>query len=280
MGDTVHCIHGNAHLFFYRLMETTTEVTLLTLLVPLASVISIISIGVILLNQHFRKNLYKQKLEQEEIKIRHQQELLRSTIGAQEQERQRIANDLHDELGAMLSMARMQIKQLQKQQSLLGNTSLENLQEIVETSLASTKRICYQLMPPQLERYGLETSLEALAEQINAVEKTQAFITISDNFPRFSNAIELGLYRIVSELANNTLKHSGASELRVDVSTSADEITCRYRDNGIGIKPGANSKGLGMRSLHARAEALGGSFVVSGNTPGFNCIVRIPIKLT
>jgi signal transduction histidine kinase len=102
----------------------------------------------------------------------------------------------------------------------LGNTSLENLQEIVETSLASTKRICYQLMPPQLERYGLETSLEALAEQINAVEKTQAFITISDNFPRFSNAIELGLYRIVSELANNTLKHSGASEVSVDVSAS------------------------------------------------------------
>ena len=201
-------------------METTTEVTLLTILVPLASVISIISIGVILLNQHFRKNLYKQKLEQEEIKIRHQQELLRSTIGAQEQERQRIANDLHDELGAMLSMARMQIKQLQKQPGSIANTSLENLQEIVETSLASTKRICYQLMPPQLERYGLETSLEALAEQINAVEKTQAFITISDNFPRFSNAIELGLYRIVSELANNTLKHSGASEVSVDVSAS------------------------------------------------------------
>jgi signal transduction histidine kinase len=260
-------------------METTTEVTLLTILVPLASVISIISVGVILLNQHFRKNLYKQKLEQEEIKIRHQQELLRSTIGAQEQERQRIANDLHDELGAMLSMARMQIKQLQKQPGSIANTSLENLREIVETSLASTKRICYQLMPPQLERYGLETSLEALAEQINAVEKTQAFITIGDNFPRFPNAIELGLYRIVSELANNTLKHSGATELNVYFSTSVDEITCKYRDNGIGIKAGASTKGLGMRSLHARAEALGGKFIVSDNDPGFNCIVHIPINL-
>lgn len=261
-------------------MASAEELSFLLTLLPVIGTISIIGVGVILLNQHFRKNLYKQKLEQEEIKIRHQQELLRSTIGAQEQERQRIANDLHDELGAMLSMARMQIKQLQKQQSLLGNTSLENLQEIVETSLASTKRICYQLMPPQLERYGLETSLEALAEQINAVEKTRAFITISDNFPRFSNAIELGLYRIVSELANNTLKHSGASELNVVVSTSVDEITCTYCDNGIGTKPGANSKGLGMRSLHARAEALGGKFIVSDNTPGFNCIVHIPINLT
>lgn len=261
-------------------METTTEVTLPTLLVPLASVISIISVGVILLNQHFRKNLFKQKLEQEEIKIRHQQELLRSTIGAQEQERQRIANDLHDELGAMLSMARMQIKHLQKQPRLVDDSSLENLQEIIETSLASTKRICYQLMPPHLERYGLKISLEALAEQIKEVEKTQVFLTMSNNFPRFPNAIELALYRIVAELTNNTLKHSGASELNVDVSTSVDEITCNYRDNGIGIKAGASSKGLGMRSLHARAEALGGKLIVSDNDDGFNCIVHIPINFT
>ncbi len=257
-------------------MASPQELNFLYNLFPLIGTLFVIAGGVILLNQHFRKNLYKQKLEQEEIRNQHQLQLLKSTIDAQEVERQRIAKDLHDELGAMLSMARMQIKQMQKQDYFAAKNSLDNLQEIIETSLASTRRICYQLMPPQLERYGLASALESLEEQVNATQKTQASITFKANFPRFSNAIELGLYRVISELVNNTLKHAEATQLSAEFEITDNLLTCRYHDNGVGISIDSEGKGLGMNSMDARIGALGGNFELVKAENGFSCFIKIP----
>jgi len=255
-------------------MEPAQSIDFLTTLFPLAMVMFVIALGVILLNQHFRKNLYQQKLEQEEIKSQHQQELLRSAIAAQEQERQRIANDLHDELGAMLSMARMQILQFQKKEN--GTiTNTENLLELIETSLASTRRICYQLMPPQIERYGLVASLRSLEANVNSTNETVASVNYPPEFPRFSNAIELGMYRIISELVNNTLKHAKASQLTITL-TADKELTCNYTDNGIGLAHSPEGSGLGLKSMRARVEALEGSFDISEQGAGFNCTIKIP----
>lgn len=254
-------------------MVPSEELGFLFKLLPLIGTLFVIALGVILLNQHFRKNLYQQKLEQEEIKNQHQQELLRSSIAAQELERQRIANDLHDELGAMLSMARMQILQFQKKENNTTNTA--NLLELIETALASTRRICYQLMPPQIERYGLVASLRSLEANVNSTKETTASLNYPPDFPRFSNAIELGLYRIISELVNNTLKHARASTLTITL-TADQEITCRYQDNGIGLAHSPEGSGLGLKSMRARVEALGGSFVISEQETGFNCTIKIP----
>jgi len=257
-------------------MEQTQGINFLTTLFPLAMVMFVIALGVILLNQHFRKNLYQQKLEQEEIKNQHQQELLRSAIAAQEQERQRIANDLHDELGAMLSMARMQILQFQKKEN--NTTNTENLLELIETSLASTRRICYQLMPPQIERYGLVASLQSLKANVNSTNETSASFTYPSDFPRFSNAMELGVYRIVSELVNNTLKHAKAKQLMITLILTDSELICSYSDNGVGLTDAAEGSGLGLKSMRARVEALQGIFVISEQGTGFNCAIKIPFQ--
>ncbi len=89
-------------------MGADNQVTFINTLLPFAGILFLIALGVVFLTQQFRKNLYRQQLEQEELKKKHQVELLRSNIQAQEEERKRIAQDMHDELGAALSITRMQ----------------------------------------------------------------------------------------------------------------------------------------------------------------------------
>ena len=97
-------------------MEDLEKLNLLSTLIPFALIVFVITIGVVLLNQQFRKKLFKQQLEQENLKIVHQEKLLQTAVKVQEDERKRIARDLHDELGAMLSIGRMQLVELEKSQ--------------------------------------------------------------------------------------------------------------------------------------------------------------------
>ena len=147
------------------LMEATEQLTFLKILLPFAGIAFIIAIGVILINQQFRKKLHDEMLKQEQLKSQHQLNMLRSSIQVQEAERKRIAQDLHDELGATLSIARMQLVQLEDQNKQDKNleTALQRVRMATEASLASMRRISHQLMPPQLERFGLVTTMETVA---------------------------------------------------------------------------------------------------------------------
>src|SRR2546421_9007317 len=98
-------------------MEQAQDVNFFYTLLPTAGIVFAIAVGVIFLYLHFRKNLFQQMLEQEEMKNKYQNDLLRSSIEVQEEERKRIAQDMHDELGATLSIARMQLVQIEQQQS-------------------------------------------------------------------------------------------------------------------------------------------------------------------
>ena len=149
-------------------METTHELNFLTALLPLVGVMCIIAVGVVFLNLNFHKNLYRQKLEQQELRNRHHQELLKSSIAVQETERKRIAQDLHDELGASLSIARMHLVQLEKQsQDHPTQEMLRQLKVITDSTLASIRRISHELMPPLLETFGLVRTLESVVDQAN-----------------------------------------------------------------------------------------------------------------
>ncbi len=262
-------------------MEAATQLDFLDALLPLAGILFVVAVGVILLNQHFHKNLYRQKLEQEELKAAHQQELLMSSIQVQEEERKRIAQDIHDELGAALSIARMHLVQLEqshggKAEDLLA--ALKNVRTLTETSLASTRRISHELMPPQLEAFGLVKTWEAMAEQIGKANGFSIKIIAADNLPLLPWNVSLGLYRISMELIHNTIKHAQANQAQLELRWEDFSIVFLYMDNGKGLPEKRSTAGLGLKSIEARVNSMKGKIVMSNiENGGYSSIVKIPL---
>lgn len=262
-------------------MEESQAIDFLSALVPFTIIVFIIAVGVILLNQQFRKNLFKQQLAKEELKNQHQQALLQTSIEVQEQERKRIAQDLHDELGAALSISRMQLLQLEGQ---LANdtgkeaSQLKQLRENVEGALSSTRRISHELMPAQLVNGGLVSMLQTQAKQVTEAGNVQVEVHSSGDMKQMTWTVQLGLYRVFSELLNNTLKHAHASKIDLQIQNQKETLTFKYQDNGKGLPEDLSHSGLGLKGLEGRVKALNGELHF-GNGPQGGFYAEIELKL-
>lgn len=260
-------------------MEQASELNFLTALLPLAGIVFIIAFGVIVLNQHFQKNLYRQILSNEELKSYHQQELLRSTIEAQDDERKKIAADLHDELGATLSITRMQMVQLEQHVEGKNLASLQNLRSLTEAALTSMRRISHELMPHQLESFGLVKTLQEVTKQLEETKNIRINFSAADDL-RWSIPIELGLYRISMELINNTLKHAEASYIGIQINQLNGYVSLIYQDDGKGLSKSSQSGGLGFKNMQARTNALGGNMSIDNHKiRGVIAEIKIPLSL-
>lgn len=252
-------------------MEKTEELDFLTALWPFIGIIFLIVLGVLLLNQQFNKRLYAQKLEKEKLKARHEFDLLQSSIAVQEEERKRISRDLHDELGAALSMTRMhlvQMEQLNAQQDAVLTSRLQNVRSMTEKALASMRRISHELMPPQLESFGFLQTIAAAAAEINKLDQINVEIVAPEHFPRPPLAIELGLYRVCMELINNTIRHAEASRIRIQLQLKQQRLFMEYRDNGKGFPENSGRKGIGQRSIETRIHSMGGNLMMKNAEEG------------
>ncbi|MCW3465006.1 sensor histidine kinase [Chitinophaga nivalis] len=252
-------------------METIKDLNFLNALLPLALIVFIIGVGVVFLNLHFQRNLSLQKLKQEALKNIYQHDLLRSNIQAQEQERKRIAHDLHDELGAVMSIMRMHLMVLQ-QQSTAGTPQLqEGLQQVralSETALESVRSISHRLMPPQLEAFGLLAALDAVIAPIHKAGSITIELGSDSELEEVPWLVNLGLFRIVMELINNTLKHAGATAIKIDFLRRGQQLQCHYQDDGSGLPADNQHKGLGLKGIEGRVNALGGKLTIGNREAG------------
>ena len=239
-------------------------------------VIFIIAGGVFLLNQQFQKNLIRQKLEQEELRNKHQLELLHSNIEVQESERKRIAKDLHDQLGATLSIAKMHISRLEQMYPSVDTKglSLANVREIIDSSITSVRQISHDLMPNQLETFGLIRALEGMFDQINDSKQLVIDFEVIQPITKLCWEKELALYRIFMELIQNTMKHSSGKHVKINYSEDGGKVLVRYNDDGEGL-PQDTNYGLGLKSMEARIRSVGGSmeFLQGG---GFQAHLLLP----
>ncbi|MEO1253866.1 MAG: sensor histidine kinase [Bacteroidota bacterium] len=258
-------------------METTQEIDFLNLLLPLLGVVFVIVIGVLLLNQQFQKNLIRQKLEQEELQNKHQKELLESNIEVQEAERKRIAKDLHDQLGATLSIAKMHLSRLEQMYPSVDTKgiSLSNVKEIIDSSITSVRQISHDLMPNQLETFGLIRALESMIDQINESDQLAIDFQVQHASTKLPWEKELALYRIFMELIQNTLKHSSGKKVEIKYKEKVGGINVSYQDDGEGL-PEHTNHGLGLKSMEARIKSVGGNIAfVKGE--GFRANLTLPI---
>jgi signal transduction histidine kinase len=214
----------------------------------------------------FRKRIEKEQGILRASEIAFERRLMESTLQVEERERIQIAMDIHDELGTLINVMRLNmhsaIGKLNQQDRLLKLLS-ENT-ELIEKTADSMRAISQRISPPLLVKMGLEPSLKELMHSIN--RSTGILITFDCNLKdiRFEQTVEVNIYRIVQELINNILKHANASKIKLNMMVTSNYLSIDLFHDGIGISNAQVSyqlnqeKGSGLKSIQTRLNNLKG----------------------
>ncbi|AWI25775.1 sensor histidine kinase [Flavobacterium pallidum] len=220
---------------------------------------------VLVLFYHFsRKKIVQHELEKRDLKISHQQDLLKATIITQEEERKRIAQDLHDDISSKLNIVSLNTHLL----TTSGLSEIElseitsNIIELTGKALENSRRIAHDLLPPVLEKFGLHAAIEELCHEFKTAK--QAEIHFENKLPAFhvtEEEMQLQVFRVLQELLNNSFRHGKATVINICFEERDGRRTCLYSDNGRGFDPSEiqNKKGLGMKNIESRIAILNGN---------------------
>ena len=191
-------------------------------------------------------------------------ELYKSAIKTQESERNRIGRNLHDELGALLALVRLNIDSMAHFENLSEVRSMaQQAKQQLDDALREVRKIVNDLVPRNIDKYGL---IEALDELTKAANRNGAMEIIfrHSNVPgkRLPLNAEINLYRVVQELMNNSIKHSGGSKINISVWFLAAQLKIVFSDNGKGFDYTNRSAGLGIDNLITRVELYKGDLKI------------------
>ncbi len=226
----------------------------------------------------------KQQLELQQKDIEFKQLQLSAVIDSQEKERRRFASDLHDGFGQLISILKLNVESVRKQDDREKRHSIyEKSVDILNEMYGELKSICFNLMPQSLVKFGLEPSLKEFANKINATEKMSVDVIVFDLAERLSELQEISLYRIVQEWVNNILKYSDATQVTIQITKDQREITLTVEDNGIGFELSklTEGKGNGWKNIRSRANLIKGDLEID-STPGKRgnmLILNIPVDI-
>jgi two-component system NarL family sensor kinase len=242
--------------------ETSFYTAVLIITVVLGIIITYFIISIV--RQHRRSlQLYKQSLLTE--------------ITTLEKERTRMAADLHDEVGPVLSAVKLRLNSLDIHNK-ADEVEVQKTNEQIDGLLKRMREISFDLMPNSLIRKGLPA---AIGEFIEYCSKSST-LDIKFQFGEIglTQQQSINLYRIIQEIIHNTIKHAKATELLIELRKEKSMIVLATRDNGTGFNYETKSKeasGLGLRNLHSRTEIIGGKmFFESKKTKGTTYIFEIP----
>lgn len=213
----------------------------------------------------YRRKILENQLGIQEMKTRHQEEMLNETLKSQEKERNRLGTELHDSVGAMLSSIKLNLQITKKKE---GVDSLEPILGHLDETISQVRTISHQMMPIILIKYGLKHAVEDLFEKISSDELTAS---ISDWEELTLDPEEtLMLFRIIQELINNSLKHAQSKNIKLRVKIKHGKKHISYQDDGIGFPEGVlkNSNGIGLLNIKNRAQAIHANVRFSNNETG------------
>jgi two-component system NarL family sensor kinase len=227
------------------------------------SVFGVIALGLLSILLLFNRKRLKEKNKFQEQLNQQQKEQANAVMETQEQERKRIAEDLHDSLGHLLSTVKLNLQtQPVQQKQVDGSLSLLN------QATEEIRNITFNLMPRTLEEGGLIPALNELASKVTNTGAVKVFLHVHD-MEKFvlEKQSQFNIYRIVQEAVNNILKHASATEINIQVIGQTDHITIMIEDDGKGFNPETNKSGRGLKNIVTRSLWLKGNINID-STPG------------
>ena len=225
-----------------------------------------------------RLNRYHILMEQRE----NLRDMAERVVIAQEEERQRISRELHDDLGQALTTLLLALRNLQNDLSIPTTTLFERLQALHDQSyeiFVKIRRLAQDLHPPVLDALGLKVAMQTYCEEFTRRTKLPVTIEIEDAIPALPDVYNITLYRALQESLTNVIKHAQASQVWVALNVEDQTISLTIQDNGRGFeKEKLRSNGIGLAGLRERLTIAGGKFSVSSNpTRGTILSVQFPV---
>jgi len=252
------------------------------------SLLTVFIIAILLAYVRQKQKLATQESQLAKTKVNdllRQQEIrsLQGVLTGQEEERKRIAGDLHDKLGAILGMVKLHFSAVEERIDTLRDDNkqqYEKANDLLDQASEEVRNISHNLVSGVLTKFGLVPALNDLKDKIESTGKLKVQLLINEMGERLSGEKELQLYRIVQELVSNILKHAKAASATIQLNRQNSTLNLIVEDDGIGFDTDkANRKtGMGMQNLQARVDQLNGTLHYdSGKGSGTTVSIDIPI---
>jgi len=208
-------------------------------------------------------------------------EIEAALLKGQTLERQRVASELHDNLGGTLTAIRWRLESLRVDDlNEVERAIYADLHGMISRAYGEVRLLSHHLMPEILEKEGLETALHELAAPVNKTKRLSLKVETTEVSPLLDSRQQLELYSIVLELITNILKHAQATEAQLQLGMDEQGVLVRVSDNGIGIPGGQPAAGVGMKNIQTRLNVIGGRWeVTSAPGEGTTVLIRLPLPV-
>jgi len=229
--------------------------------------------------------VWKQRRELQETQIIQQKELLNAVIDSQEIERKRIGQDLHDEIGGTLSAIKLMLNSLKNKLNEQQEEVLTDAKELIDKMIVDVRHISHDLSPPGLAVFGLFTTIEAFVNLINNTGQIKISLEHENDLEEVElpEKTSLALFRVLTQLVDNTLKHANATEIKMLFGVHESNLSIVYQDNGRGFDMEVLNRrsGIGMQNIQSRLQMINAEYQIktsAGN--GFKVEINYPLHPT
>jgi signal transduction histidine kinase len=236
----------------------------------------LIIVGVVLIREIF----YSLKRAETD-RLRSERRVISAIINTEENEKKRFAKDLHDGLGPLLSTVKMSLSALtDKIKDTHGQEILKNTNHVVNEAISTIKEVSNNLSPHVLSNFGLSSAIGAFTTKINHTNVLAIDFKSNMENQRLENEKEVVIYRAVCELINNSILHSGASRIEIELNKHEKFITLQFYDNGRGFDTSRlaleDNKGMGISNIETRVKSIEGVFILESNPgKGTSALIKV-----
>ena len=267
-------------------METTETNEFFGLIFAFTGVLAIMSIAFFLLFRAFKKRIEREQALLRSVEINFERDINEATLQAEQRERVQIAMDLHDEIGALVTVLKINVlnakNRIGKPDELLE--ILDETAGLIEQTAETIRSISNRISPPTLAKLGLDATLEEMVKTINATGKMTVVYQSNLEGGRFQLDAELNIYRIIIETIHNILKHGQTTQLNLKLAQQNDALNVYFKYQGLGLTNAQvnqllrEQEGMGLKSIQTRINNFGAKINYSIDKKG-NAEIEINIPI-